>query len=37
LLLLDLRSLIAAKRAAGREIELSALPKLESLLESGEA
>jgi hypothetical protein len=33
---LDLRSLIVAKRAAGREKDLSALPELESLLEAGE-
>jgi predicted nucleotidyltransferase len=34
---LDLQSLIAAKRAAGREKDLSALPELESLLEAGDA
>jgi hypothetical protein len=28
--------LIAAKRAAGREKDLSALPELDSLLEAGE-
>jgi hypothetical protein len=33
---LDLRSLIAAKRAAGREKDLLALPELESLLEAQE-
>jgi|SRR5580693_4752679 predicted nucleotidyltransferase len=33
---LDLPSLIAAKRAAGREKDLSAIPELESLLEAGE-
>ena len=33
---LDLRSLIKAKRAAGREKDLRALPELESLLEAGE-
>jgi hypothetical protein len=33
---LDLPSLILAKRAAGREKDLSALPELESLLEAGE-
>jgi predicted nucleotidyltransferase len=33
---LDLRSLIVAKRAAGREKDLAALPELESLLEAGE-
>jgi predicted nucleotidyltransferase len=33
---LDLRSLIAAKRAGGREKDLSALPELESLLEASE-
>jgi hypothetical protein len=33
---LDLRSLIAAKRAAGREKDLAALPELESILEAGE-
>jgi len=33
---LDLRSLIVAKLAAGREKDLSALPELESLLEAGE-
>jgi predicted nucleotidyltransferase len=31
---LDLASLIAAKRAAGREKDLAALPELESILES---
>ena len=31
---LDLPSLIAAKRAAGREKDLAALPELESILES---
>lgn len=33
---LDLRSLIKAKRAAGREKDLRALPELESLLEAEE-
>jgi hypothetical protein len=33
---LDLQSLILAKRTAGREKDLSALPELESLLEAGE-
>lgn len=33
---LDLKSLIRAKRAAGREKDLAALPELESLLESEE-
>jgi len=33
---LDLRSLIATKRAAGREKDLLALPELESLLEAQE-
>jgi predicted nucleotidyltransferase len=33
---LDLRSLIKAKRAAGREKDLRALPELESLLEAQE-
>jgi hypothetical protein len=33
---LDLRSLIQAKRAAGREKDLRALPELESLLEAEE-
>jgi len=33
---LDLRSLIAAKRAAGRDKDLLALPELESLLEAQE-
>lgn len=32
--ILDLPGLIRAKRAAGREKDLSALPELESLLES---
>jgi hypothetical protein len=32
--ILDLRSLIEAKRAAGREKDLAALPELESLLEA---
>ena len=36
LLTLDLPGLIQAKRAAGREKDLSALPELESLLEAGE-
>jgi hypothetical protein len=31
---LDLPTLIAAKRAAGREKDLAALPELESILES---
>ena len=34
--ILDLRSLIQAKRAAGREKDLAALPELESLLEASE-
>jgi hypothetical protein len=34
---LDLPGLIQAKRAAGREKDLSALPELESLLESGDS
>jgi hypothetical protein len=34
--ILDLPSLIKAKRAAGREKDLSALPELESLLEASE-
>jgi hypothetical protein len=34
--ILDLCSLIKAKRAAGREKDLRALPELESLLEAGE-
>ena len=34
--ILDLPGLIQAKRAAGREKDLSALPELESLLEAGE-
>jgi hypothetical protein len=34
---LDLPGLIRAKRAAGREKDLSALPELESLLESGDS
>ena len=33
---LDLPALIQAKRAAGREKDLSALPELESLLEAGD-
>ena len=33
---LDLQSLIDAKRATGRDKDLSALPELESLLEAGE-
>jgi hypothetical protein len=33
---LDLPSLIGATRATGREIDLAALPELESLLEAGE-
>jgi predicted nucleotidyltransferase len=33
---LDLKSLIKAKRAAGREKDLRTLPELESLLEAGE-
>jgi predicted nucleotidyltransferase len=33
---LDLTGLIKAKRAAGREKDLNALPELESLLEAGE-
>lgn len=33
---LDLPALIQAKRAAGRQKDLSALPELESLLEAGE-
>ena len=37
LLTLDLPGLIQAKRAAGREKDLSALPELESLLEAGES
>jgi hypothetical protein len=36
-LVLDLPGLIRAKRAAGREKDLSALPELESLLESGDS
>jgi hypothetical protein len=35
--ILDLPGLIRAKRAAGREKDLSALPELESLLESGDS
>jgi hypothetical protein len=34
--ILDLPSLIQAKRAAGREKDLAALPELESLLEATE-
>jgi hypothetical protein len=34
---LDLPGLIQAKRAAGREKDLSALPELEGLLEAGES
>lgn len=34
--ILDLRSLIRAKRAAGREKDLAVLPELESLLEASE-
>jgi hypothetical protein len=34
--ILDLPSLIKAKRAAGREKDLAALPELESLLEASE-
>ncbi|SPF35404.1 conserved hypothetical protein [Candidatus Sulfopaludibacter sp. SbA4] len=34
---LDLRALIQAKRAAGREKDLSALAELESLLEAGDS
>jgi hypothetical protein len=34
--ILDLPSLIQAKRAAGREKDLAAVPELESLLETGE-
>jgi len=34
--ILDLRSLIRAKRASGREKDLAALPELESLLEASE-
>jgi hypothetical protein len=34
--ILDLRSLIRAKQAAGREKDLAALPELESLLEASE-
>jgi hypothetical protein len=34
--ILDLRSLIQAKRAAGREKDVAALPELESLLEASE-
>lgn len=33
---LDIRSLIRAKRAAGREKDLSIIPELESLLEADE-
>lgn len=36
ILILDLPSLIQAKRAAGREKDLAALPELESLLEASE-
>ena len=34
--ILDLPSLIQAKRAAGRDKDLAALPELESLLEASE-